>query len=188
MTDGFRHLALSRSLVVNDAETTGRDPAADRIVELAAVKFAPGEQTETYHVRLAPGVSIPAAATAVHGITDADLVGGPRFADAAGEILDFLRGADVAGYNVKAFDPPLLAAEFRRCRVELDLRGVAVLDPLQVYFDRERRDLASALRFYCGRDHVDAHGALADVLAAAAAEDPGYLYVIHGSLRQSNCG
>jgi DNA polymerase-3 subunit epsilon len=168
----FKNLSLTRPLVVFDAETTGCDLAADRIIELAAVKFLPhAEEPETFHVRLDPGVPIPPQATAVHGITDADVAGGPAFAEVAGGLLTFLGGADLAGFNVKGFDLPLLVAELRRCGQELDLRGVCVLDPLQVFREREPRDLAAAVRLYCGREHEGAHSALADALAAAAVLD-----------------
>lgn len=168
----FTNLELSRPLAALDAETTGRDPAADRLVELAAVKFHPdGGEPETFHHRLDPGVPIPAEATAVHGITDADVAGCPAFAEIADDLLAFLSGADLAGFNAKAFDLPLLAAELRRCGRELDLRGVCVLDPLQVFRDREPRDLAAAVRLYLGREHEDAHSAVSDATAAAAVLD-----------------
>ena len=169
--DRFEHLALARPLAVLDVETTGRDPAADRLVEVAVVRFAPGSEPETFHARLDPGVPIPPAATAVHGIADADVAGCPTFGDVADDLRRFLAGSDLAGFNIKRFDLPFLAAEFRRCGKELDLRGVAVLDALQVFFDKEPRDLAAAVRLYCGRDHEDAHSAVADAVAAAAVLD-----------------
>ena len=171
MMRGFENLTLARPLAVLDVETTGRDPAADRLVEVAAVKFVPGREPETFHARLNPGVPIPPGATAVHGIADADVAGCPAFGNVAGDLRRFLAGADLAGFNVKRFDLPFLFAEFRRCGEELDLTGAAVLDALQVYFDKEPRDLAAAVRLYCGRGHEDAHSALADALAAAAVLD-----------------
>ena len=169
---GFTHLALARPLVALDAETTGRDPAADRLVELAAVKFlAGGSGPVTFHHRLDPGVPIPPAATAVHGITDAQVAGCPKFSEIADDLLAFLAGADLAGFNAKTFDLPLLAAELRRCGRGLELKGVAVLDPLEVFFGREPRDLAAAVRLYCGREHEGAHSAVADAVAAARVLD-----------------
>ena len=167
----FQNLKLSRPLIVLDTETTGRDPAADRLVEVVAVKFDPAGTSASYHVRLDPGVAIPPAATAVHGITDADVAGCPTFADVADELARFLRRCDLGGFNIKGFDLPFLVTAFRRCGHELDLRGVAVLDSMQVYHDRERRDLSAAVRFYRGKAHDEAHAALSDALAAAEVLD-----------------
>ena len=69
------------ALACLDAETTGTDPAADRIVSLAVVRVAPDGTRSTRSWRLNPGVPIGASATAVHGITDADVADCPRFAD-----------------------------------------------------------------------------------------------------------
>ena len=169
--DCFQHLRLTRPLIVFDTETTGRDPGGDRLVELAAVRFDPDAESDSYHARINPGVPIPAAATAVHGITDADVAGCPAFTDVAQELIQFLGGCDLAGFNVKGFDLPFLIAEFRRCGRELELRGRAVLDAMQVYHERERRDLSAAIRFYCEKEHGTAHTALGDALAAAEVLD-----------------
>lgn len=167
----FQHLALDRPLAVIDLETTGTDPRTDRIVEICILKVYPDGRREQRSRRLNPGVPIPAAATAVHGIGDADVTGEPPFARVAGGLLDFLDGCDLCGFNLKKFDLPRLLAELRRAGRELKMDGRAVLDPLQIYHAFERRDLAAALRFYCGRDHDGAHGAAADARATAAVLD-----------------
>ncbi len=46
-----------------------------------------------------------------------------------------------------------------------------MLDVLRIYHDREPRNLASAMRFFCDQEHSDAHGALADAVATAAILD-----------------
>ena len=46
-----------------------------------------------------------------------------------------------------------------------------MLDAQRIYHEREPRDLAAAVRFYCGREHTDAHGALADAEATASILD-----------------
>lgn len=44
--------------------------------------------------------------------------------------------------------------------------GTPVLDSFRIFSHFEQRNLASALRFFCGRDLCGAHGALADAQAA----------------------
>ena len=85
-------LPLDRPLVVFDTETTGTNPRSDRIVEIACVKIHPDGRRENWHRRVNPGIPIPSASTAIHGICDADVAGQPRFADVAAELGGVPRG------------------------------------------------------------------------------------------------
>ncbi|MEI4473268.1 3'-5' exonuclease [Frigidibacter sp. MR17.24] len=87
--------------VVLDCETTGLDPARDALVEIAALRvtagrIVPGERFETL---VDPGRPIPAAAQAVHGISDAAVAGAPGPAAAAAAFVDFARGAAIVAHN-----------------------------------------------------------------------------------------
>jgi len=163
MTVPLLHLILTRPLAAIDLESTGVDVARDRVVEIAVVKFAPGGATDVFHRLVDPGVPIPAAATAVHGVADAAVAAAPAFAAIARDLCGFLDGSDLAGFGLAAFDLPLLAAEFARAGVRFAVAGRAVLDALGAYRRFEPRDLAHAVRFYAGRDHAGAHAALAAV-------------------------
>lgn len=109
MSPSLSHLVLDRPLAVVDLETTGVDPATDRIVEVAVLTFLPGGGQELFHRRVNPGVPIPAGATAVHGIADADVVIAPPFTAIAAELFATLHGSDLAGFGISTFDLPLLA-------------------------------------------------------------------------------
>ncbi|OWK34230.1 3'-5' exonuclease [Fimbriiglobus ruber] len=95
----FSHLTLARPLAVLDLETTGVDPARDRIVEFAVLKIAPDGRSQLCHQRVRPGVPIPPAATAVHGITDAAVAAAPPFRAIARSLAAFLVDADLAGFG-----------------------------------------------------------------------------------------
>jgi DNA polymerase-3 subunit epsilon len=155
-------LPLSRPIVVFDLETTGPNSRCDRIVEMAGVKIHPDGRRETWVRRLNPGMSIPPASTAIHGIGDADVAALPRFAEVAHEVAGFLEGCDLAGFNITGFDLTVLRLEFLRAGVAFDVSGRRLLDAQRIFFGREPRHLAAAARFYCGTDHRGAHGALAD--------------------------
>jgi DNA polymerase-3 subunit epsilon len=161
----FKNLKLERPLAILDLETTGTDPQQDRIVEISVLKALPGGQVEQRTHRLNPGIPIPPEVTAVHGISDADVAGAPRFADVAPGLLAFLDGCDFCGFNIKRFDLRLLYYEFARAGLALPLDGRAIVDALEIFHTYERRDLSAAVRFYCGREHERAHDASADVLA-----------------------
>ena len=147
-------------------------PRNDRIVEVGVLKVAPDAGPIRYRRLVNPGIPIPPAARAVHGIADEDVAEKPRFRAIAPRLARLLADADLAGFNIRRFDLPFLAAEFARAGIAFAIgRSRACWTPSGSTIEREPRDLAAALRFYCGREHADAHGALADAEATAAILD-----------------
>ena len=118
-----------------------------------------------------PEVQIPVAATKIHGISNTDVKGCRTFTQLAKSTQRFLHGCDYAGYNLKRFDLPLLAAEFERCNLRLPLRGRAVIDAMQIFHENEPRDLQAALAYYCNDHMTSAHDAECDVAATARVLD-----------------
>lgn len=171
MPVSLAHLTLDRPLAVLDVETTGVDPAAARVVEVAVLTLGPGGREGLFHRRVNPGVPIPPAATAVHGLTDADVAGAPPFAAVAPALAAALDAADLAGFGLGAFDLPVLGAEFARCGRPFRVAGRRVVDALAVYRRYHPRTLAAAVREYLGRDHAGAHSAVADARATAEVLD-----------------
>jgi len=163
----LRSLCDRVPLVVFDLETTGPDRLTDRIVEIAALKVSPDGSVAVYETRVNPGVKIPREATAVHGITDADVADAPTFAEVAPRLAAFLEGCDLAGYSLRGFDVPLLARELERVKCPFTFDGRRVVDAQVIYFRKEPRDLSAAVRTFVGREHAGAHSALADSIAAA---------------------
>jgi DNA polymerase-3 subunit epsilon len=157
---------LSRPIAFFDLETTGTDPSRDKIVEIALVRLEPSGSRVAITRRINPERPIPAEATAVHGITDADVSGLPAFGQVARDLLDVLTDADLAGYNVRRFDVPLLDREFRDAGLDLALRSRRIVDVMTIFHKKEPRDLTAAVRFFLDRDHAGAHGAEADVQAS----------------------
>lgn len=167
----FKNLALTRSLAVLDLETTGVNPQTDRIVEVSVLKILPDGEKRHVTRRLNPGIPIPAEASEVHGISDADVASEPGFGAVAKSLLQLLDGCDLCGFNIRRFDLRLLHAEFQRAGLTFPLAGRAVIDPLHIFHSRERRDLVAAVQFYLGREHAAAHSASADAVATAEVLD-----------------
>lgn len=155
------------SIVVLDVETTGKERSTDQIIELC-LQLGVGAGDESRVWRIRPAVPIHPEATAVHGITAADLVDCPVFADAFSEFRPLLEAADViVGYNV-AFDLDMLQAELSRAKLPpLGLAGKQVVDVLRLWHHVEPRTLVAAHEKFCGQTLVDAHQASADVAATA---------------------
>jgi len=158
-------LLLERPLVCFDLETTGTDFGRDRIVEIGIVRLEPDGSRREWAQRVNPGMSIPPGATAVHGITDADVAGEPPLEQLAPRILELLAGADIAGFNSTGFDLPFLAADLDRVGFPLLLDGARHVDAMRIFHLKEPRDLSAAVRFYCARELEGAHSALADARA-----------------------
>lgn len=173
--------ASQRRLINFDCETTGTDPWKDRIVELAFEVHHPDGRVDEWQSLVNPGVPIPEGATRVHGITDErmrqcqhcqsricdcespKLV--PSFKQLAPRLAKGFTDCDLAGKNILRFDLPLLAAEFERAGVEWDWRGARIVDLDRLEQLAEPRDLSSLVKRKLGREHVGAHGALADIKA-----------------------
>lgn len=156
-------LNLRKDIIFFDLETTGVE-VTDRIIEIYAVRLMPDGGREELHEYINPGIPIPAEATEIHGISDAMVADKPRFAEKAEMMASFFTGADLAGYNVRRFDVPLLMEEFHRCgKYPIRLRDTHIIDPYVIFLKKEPRDLAAALRFYCEQDASNAHSAKADV-------------------------
>ncbi|MBP3638314.1 MAG: 3'-5' exonuclease [Muribaculaceae bacterium] len=158
-------LKLKKPLVFFDLETTGTNITHDRIVELSFLKLMPDGSTVEKTRRINPGMPIPAEATAVHHITDADVADEPTFAQIAKSLAECLRGCDFAGFNSNRFDLPLLDQEFVRAGVDFDFGACRFIDVQTIYHKREPRTLTAAYRYYCGRNLEDAHSAMADTRA-----------------------
>jgi len=159
-------IPLDRPLVFFDLEATGISTDNDRIVDIAMVKRSPDGSEAAYSSLVNPGVPIPREASAVHHITDDMVAAAPSFRELAPRVLEFIGDADLGGFNVAKFDVPMLQAELKRAGYELKLDGRRLLDAQVIYHKMERRTLAAAYQFYCGKPLPDAHRAEPDARAS----------------------
>ena len=159
------NLNLSKPICFSDLETTGTNIATDRIVELAILKVFPNGNKESKTWLVNPGVPIPEEASAIHGITDEKVAGEPTFRELAREVYQMIQGCDLAGFNSNRFDIPLLAEELLRAGVDFDMKNAVSVDVQTIFHKMEKRTLAAAYQFYCGKELTDAHSATADTQA-----------------------
>lgn len=155
--------------IILDTETTGLEPSqGHRIIEIGCVELVDRRKTgNTFHYYLQPDRAIDPGASEVHGITDAQLVGKPRFSDVADEFVEFVRGAELVIHNA-AFDVGFLNHELARldaergaitdcCTVSCTLQLARSLHPGQ------KNNLDSLCRRYAVDNSQRAyHGALLD--------------------------
>lgn len=158
-------LKLRNPVVFLDLETTGMNIATDRIVEIALLKVNIDGSEEEKQLRINPEMPIPPEVSQIHGIYDDDVKDAPTFKQVAKTLAKFIEGCDLGGFNSNRFDIPLLAEEFLRADVDIDLKKHKFIDVQAIFHKMEKRTLAAAYKFYCNADLVDAHSAMADTRA-----------------------
>src|ERR1700758_4165777 len=155
--------------IVLDTETTGLEPELNhRIIEIGCVEILNRRVTgRTFHRYLNPERAIDEGAMSVHGIKRADLDDKPKFAEIAGELVDFIKDAELVIHNA-AFDVAFLDSELARLPGEA--RPVAslcrVLDTLALarsMHPGQRNNLdALCKRYSIDNSRRELHGALLD--------------------------
>lgn len=90
--------------IVFDLETTGINQERDTIIEISAVKVEKHKAVSDFSTLINPGRHIPAAATAVNGITDEMVKDAPDIRTAMEDFLEFIGNSVLIGHNIHTFD------------------------------------------------------------------------------------
>src|SRR6476646_7515634 len=168
ITDDRTSTGQGMRQVVLDTETTGLEvQRGHRLIEIGCIELAERRPTgNRFHVYLNPERAIDEGARAVTGISDEFLADKKRFAEVAGEFIDFIRGAEIIAHNAE-FDVGFIDAE-------LGIAGglgrladhASVLDSLALArekFPGQRNSLdALCRRLGVDNAHRQLHGALLD--------------------------
>lgn len=161
-------LNLKKPLVVFDLETTGLDIVNDRIIQLSFIKVYPDGKEERGDHLINPGRHIPEMITELTGIDDEKVKDAPSFKQISITLAETFKGCDFAGFNSNRFDVPMLAEEFLRAGIDFDFSKCRLIDAQAIFHKMERRNLAAAYKFYCGRkmeEDFEAHRADQDTEA-----------------------
>ena len=161
-------LNLSKPLIVFDLETTGLDLVNDRIIQISYIKLYPDGKEERENIFVNPQRNIPQEITVLTGISNEDVKNSPSFKDISALLNNKFKNCDFAGFNSNHFDIPMLAEEFLRSGIDFDFSRSHLIDAQTIFHKMERRNLAAAYKFYCGRkmeDDFSAHRADQDTEA-----------------------
>lgn len=169
---------VDTTFVVVDLETTGLSPVRDRITEIGAVRARAGTVEAELRSFVHPGQPIPAAVTAITGITDADVAHAPSIEEILPMLVDFIGGAVLVAHNAP-FDVGFITAAAGR--LGLRLPRFTVLDTA-VLARRLIRDEVRDVRLSTLARHLRAptspdHRALNDARAT--------LHVLHALIERA---
>ena len=161
-------LNLQKPLVIFDLETTGLDLVKDRVIQLSYIKVFPDGREIRGNELINPEKNIEPIITELTGISNEDVKDKPTFKQLAAKLNEVFTGSDIAGFNSNHFDVPLLAEEFLRAGIDFDFSKARLIDACTIFKKMERRNLAAAYKFDCGRkmeDDFEAHRADQDTEA-----------------------
>lgn len=144
-------LNLTRPLIIFDLETTGLDISKDRIIQISYIKVELNGEEKRVNLFVNPECKLPAVITEITSITDDMLADKPTFKQLAPELAREFEGCDFAGFNSNRFDVPMLAEEMIRAGQSFDFTRSRLIDVQTIFHKMERRNLAAAYKFYCGR-------------------------------------
>ena len=161
-------LHLTKPLVIFDLETTGLDIVKARIIQISYIKVFPDGREERGNEVVNPEEPMPPFITQLTGISDEDVKDKPTFKEIASKLATLFTGCDFGGFNSNGYDIPLLAEEFLRAGIDFDFSKCRMIDAMNIFRKMERRNLAAAYKFYCGRkmeEDFEAHRADQDTEA-----------------------
>jgi len=169
--------ALRGGHALVDVETTGGNPAHDRIIEIAIVTVDDGAIVDEWCTLVDPGVRVPPSIEGLTGIDNDMLADAPAFAAVRDEVLERLRGRTLVAHNAR-FDYGFLRNEFRREGVTFRASVLCTVRLSRALYPEHRHHGLDVLIRRFGLPCDARHRALGDTRAmlafiAAAADDRG---------------
>jgi DNA polymerase-3 subunit epsilon len=155
---------MQARLAIVDVETTGSDPAGDRITEIAVLQAEGGALTAQWSTLVNPGRPIPGVIQALTGISLEMVGAAPRFAEIAGELAERLTGRMLVAHNAR-FDYGFLRREFERSGITYRAKTLCTVRlSRRLYPGAGGHDLDSLIERH-GLECAPRHRALPDAAA-----------------------
>ncbi len=150
-----------------DLETTGVNPAFDKIVEIGAVRFKLDGGSICYQTLVNPGIHMPPNVIRIHGITDSMVSGSPALEDVRDKFFSFIEGTVLVIQNPR-FDLSFIERAFRQSNVQRpELQALDTVRLAKKYFTELPNHKLSTLASHLGLELVS-HRALDDAIACMA--------------------
>ncbi|HEV7477726.1 MAG TPA: exonuclease domain-containing protein [Burkholderiales bacterium] len=152
---------LDAPLAIVDLETTGTDPAGDRITEIAVLEVQGFALTSEWSTLVNPGAGTPSPIQALTGITNEMVARAPSFAQVAEELHELLRGRVFVAHNAR-FDYGFLRREFDRAGIRFTAKTLCTVRLSRRLYPREPHHNLDSLIARHGIDCRQRHRAMGD--------------------------
>lgn len=148
---------MPQTYISLDLETTGFDPVADQVLEVAAIKFQGGQILEQFETLINPGIGIPPMVSHITGIFSETVKDAPSFDSISANLSKFLGNYPIVGHNIE-FDLNFLEAKgipiLNKQIDTLKLASILLTDMPSLSLETISRQL--------GISHVNKHRAMSD--------------------------
>ncbi len=155
----------SETFVCIDCETTGLDPKADKIIEVAVSRFTLQGSLEEYESLIDPQCPIPESSILIHHITPEMVQGKPTIDMVLPHILKMIGKHIIVGHGI-GFDIEMLANAADRAGIPHRLRSSRSLDTLRMarLYGESPTNSLEQLRVHFNIPLEGAHRAMNDVI------------------------
>ncbi|MGN0317163.1 MAG: PolC-type DNA polymerase III [Lachnospira sp.] len=156
---------MINNYVALDLETTGLNPARDKIIEIGMAKVVGGRVTEKYSSFINPEVKLSERIIELTGITQQDVDGAPVISDIIGDVLLFIGEMPILGHNI-IFDYSFLKKACVNNNLAIECGGIDTLKIARRVLPQVEKKSLEALCKYLNIDPGNSHRALDDALSA----------------------
>lgn len=148
-----------------DCETTGLDPAQDRIIEIAIRKFTFDKVIEEFETLINPGKPIPEESIKIHHITDEMVALAPAIEDVLPQVLEMVGNHIIVGHGIK-FDVDIIVKSAERAGIPVQIHRNPILDTLRMarLYGESPINSLEQLRLHFNIEEEGAHRAMSDVI------------------------
>lgn len=148
-----------------DCETTGLDVNADRIIEVAVIKFTLESTLEEFESLVDPLITIPDVSIEIHNITQDMVTGKPKIEEILPQVLKMVGSHTIIGHGIK-FDVDMIANAAERAGIPTTLRHNQLIDTLRLarLYGESPTNSLEQLRKHFNIQAEGAHRAMSDVV------------------------
>ena len=156
---------MINSFVALDIETTGLNPAEDKIIELGMAKVQDGSIVDSYSTLINPNIILDQRIIELTGITQEMLAGKPVIADIIQEVIDFIGDLPLLGHNI-IFDYSFIKKAAVNNKLKFDKSGIDTLKIARRLVPEAENRRLSYLCEYFSIDAGNSHRAYDDAISA----------------------
>jgi DNA polymerase-3 subunit epsilon len=153
------------TFVCLDCETTGLDPAQDRIIEIAITKFTFSEMLESFETLIDPEAPIPETSIAIHHITPDMVQGKPKIKEVLPQVIQIVGPHTIIGHGIQ-MDLSFLSESAKRCGLPNPFATQSSIDTLRLarLYGGSPTNSLQKLREHFNIEAEEAHRAMGDVI------------------------